>query len=374
MKIILTLLLIISILTVSAQTRYSGLTPNDHKLLVNDSLYDGHGIIPTCSCLKKKNGEWYLRNDTNPYSGNCVVLINDKVIDSMVFFSRKKDRTKIGIQYYKGFHSDYDYHVKRVQNGDTVMIPCDTGDFKIISNYLKGKRHGYRLYYENGTLKKREEYWNGELTFFTFFFLDFTIFPLDSLDQQRANFNMGQWAQLKNKKNSIEPSDSSEIELLTFINSYINPIDYEIPYCACLNNKEGAWYDTNSNTPFEGHCAILDQDFKDQQLLLHEYSSSYNKFQYVLRSWHQTSASTARLKGMAYIGKDPLGFDIVHGSPELPKEKINVISSYRNGQRHGERIYYKDGEVERIELYYFGQLFSETIFVDSSWAKHPLSY
>lgn len=342
MKLIFTLLLVSNILTVSAQnTRYRGLTPNDHKLLVNPSVYDGHGVIPICSCLKKKNGKFYLNNDNQTYQGWCVVLQNSNLNDTVVYFSRNKNHLKhVTVKPEKYWFIDYSYHFKRVVNNDTIMTDCDSTEFQIISSYTKGQRHGSRIYLTNGKRTKKEEYWKGELIFYTNYFFDSTYWSLDSIDQKKSNFSFS---------------------------------SYSIPCCTCLKKRNGLWFETDSETPFDGHCSVIDTLNIKEPLLLISLSNS-TKFHTALRNLDKLTLSTKGFSGKGYHSVDAIGHPVVTFGPYLRSSQVKLISSYRNGLRHGERLYYKNGKVERIELYYYGQLFSETIFIDSKWAEHPKSY
>lgn len=99
--------------------------------------------VPTCSCLKLKDGKYYLENDTIQYKGTCVVTdINSP--------------SKLAVI---GDVSDYYFGINRKN------ILCFSPDYiKIISRYTDGKRNGNREYYDkSGKLIKTEVYDNGVL-------------------------------------------------------------------------------------------------------------------------------------------------------------------------------------------------------------------
>lgn len=108
--------------------------------------------VPTCSCLMKKEGKWYLRNSPSiPYNGKCVVMSNSSIEDS-VFFSSGTMSPKI---------EDYELIKCQLVNRPRVV---DLGRVLIISNYSNGFRHGKRSYFNgDGNLIKVEVYNLGEL-------------------------------------------------------------------------------------------------------------------------------------------------------------------------------------------------------------------
>lgn len=104
--------------------------------------------IPNCSELIKRNGLFYLNNDTASYCGSCVVLY-DKENKHVTY--KVSDEPKI---YFTGSPIwEYDNFVDL--NGSKI---------KIASSYVNGKREGNREYFDlNGNLYKIEVYTNGKL-------------------------------------------------------------------------------------------------------------------------------------------------------------------------------------------------------------------
>jgi hypothetical protein len=107
-------------------------------------------FIPNCSELVKRDGLFYIGQDSLPYCGYCTVLYNGK---------------KNPITY---LYPNIDF----VGTKTTSQSNWSTGDFitknedkiKIISSYRNGQRDGCREYYNiHGELYKTEIYKNGKL-------------------------------------------------------------------------------------------------------------------------------------------------------------------------------------------------------------------
>jgi len=384
MKWNLTFLLLVHVLFTSAQTRYKGLTPNDHELLVNPVVYDVHGVIPTCDCLKKKDDKWYWRDESKPYVGNCIVLADRHLKDSIVYFSRKKTHfNHVVINRIDYLFVDNDFFFKRVVEGDTVMIPCDSTDFEVYSSYRDGKRYGDRIYLDNGFRTKWEYYDDGELKFYR------KYYSVQKLPEepaiQREEVDLKKEVPLKKEVAGVpEPVEPFSVQLSPYwLQS--GKGNYVLPCCDCLINKNGAWFENNSEVPFTGQCSVI-RDWKIKEpVKISVKSSSYNTtspyfpkgelifVRHDITPW-QIQLITPSLARLARDGYDALGHPTSTSAPNLEDEKLQLISSYWNGVRHGERIVYTKGKASRVEIYYHGQLVTETVFVDPEWNGSSRGY
>lgn len=358
-------------------TRYYGLTPNDHTLLVDPKVYDGHGVIPTCDCLQKKGDLLYWKNPSKPYVGSCIVLAGNYA-DTIVYFSRKKTHFHhIARNTLKFLFKDQDFFFKRVVDGDTVMVPCDSTEIAIYSNYRDGRRAGDRAYYQNGVRTKWEYYDKGELVFYQ---KDYVI----SEDRK---------ATIETKVIESDVADKTKDSLIDLSKVVIRPYweqagngKFVLPCCDCLIKKNGLWYEEEGKVPYTGQCSVI-RDWKIQEPLsinatwrgYHNYNSRYfpkglDIFEIRDVSSYQISFITPSLAGLGSQGYDALGHPTVTVAPNLEKDKLKLISSYLNGVRHGERIYYEKGKASKIEVYNRGQLSSETVFTNSNGRYNSVAY
>lgn len=107
--------------------------------------------IPNCSELVKRNGLFYLGQDSLSYCGYCTVLQSGK-INSITFYEYAHspfsllDNTSTSVSQWSGGYFTN-------ENGEKV---------KIISGYKNGKRDGRREYFNTqGELYKIEIFKNG---------------------------------------------------------------------------------------------------------------------------------------------------------------------------------------------------------------------
>jgi len=127
---------------------------NDSIFQMMDSLFGPYTAmgpefilvdVPTCSCLNLKDDKFYLENDSIPYNGTCVVLMDISVG---------------GFVSYRVYRND-SYYATQTHFLENFSI---IGYITIISKYTNGKRDGNRRYYDkNGKLLKTEKYENGIL-------------------------------------------------------------------------------------------------------------------------------------------------------------------------------------------------------------------
>ena len=173
MKTVLTLLFAIFIGTGFSQTNPDGLqsqkSDSTWRFMLSDSLslyffppkfpnqtsYAAHvylGLfIPNCADLIKREGLFYLGQDSLPYCGYCTVLYGNK---------------KNSITYqYPNPNIDFVDTSKTSQSNWSMgyFITRNEDKVKIVSSYTYGKRNGQREYYDiNGKLYKIEIYKNGK--------------------------------------------------------------------------------------------------------------------------------------------------------------------------------------------------------------------
>ena len=111
-------------------------------------------FIPNCTELIKRDGLFYLDQDSLPYCGYCAVLQNGEK-SSVTYYEYSNSPTSlketINTSRWNGgyFTNEHGTKVNKV---------------KIISSYNNGQRDGRREYYDiNGELYKIEIYKNGKL-------------------------------------------------------------------------------------------------------------------------------------------------------------------------------------------------------------------
>ncbi|WP_341908191.1 hypothetical protein [Fluviicola taffensis] len=108
-------------------------------------------FMPNCADLIKREGLFYLGQDSLPYCGNCTVLYGSK---------------KNPITYqYPNPNIDFVDTSKTSQSNWSMgyFITKNEDKVKIVSSYTYGKRDGHREYYDiNGKLYKIEIYKNGK--------------------------------------------------------------------------------------------------------------------------------------------------------------------------------------------------------------------
>lgn len=157
MKIFATILFIISISTVSGQNEDSLSFPLPDSLSISDTFSFEFSsfhefVVPNCSQLYKKDGLWYWydisRSNTlywRAYCGTCVVKFDNDTTNTM----------------------GYEPYVPKASLYRPPACPTlENYSFgiRIVSNYIDGKRHGTRKYYDRmGGLIKTETYENGVL-------------------------------------------------------------------------------------------------------------------------------------------------------------------------------------------------------------------
>lgn len=109
-------------------------------------------FMPNCSELVKREGLFYLGQDSLPYCGYCTVLYNSK---------------KNPITYeYPNPYTDFVDTSKTSQSNWSMgtFITKNEDKIKIISSYTCGQWDGQREYFDtNGKLYKIEIYKNGKL-------------------------------------------------------------------------------------------------------------------------------------------------------------------------------------------------------------------
>ena len=109
-------------------------------------------FIPNCSELVKREGLFYLGQDSLPYCGYCAVLYNGEL-------------NPITYQFPNPI-IDFVVTTTTPQSnwGRGNFIAKNEDKIKIISSYKDGQRDGQREYYDiNGKLYKIEIYKNGKL-------------------------------------------------------------------------------------------------------------------------------------------------------------------------------------------------------------------
>lgn len=378
MKWTLTTLFLLGISFGYAQgTRYFGLTPNDHTLLVDPKIYDGHGVIPTCDCIQKKGDLLYWKDPSKPYVGSCIVFAGNYE-DTVLYFSRKKTHfNHVARNTLKFLFMDQDFFFKRVVDGDTVMVPCDSTEIAIYSNYRDGRRAGDRAYYQKGVCTKWEYYDKGELVFYK---KDYGMLE----DQNAPNVSEVMESEVAEKQND-SVMDISSILIAPYWMQTGNG-KFVLPCCDCLIKKNGVWYEENSDIPYTGQCSVI-RDWKIREPLsidatwlgYHNYNSKYFPkglaiFEIRDITSYQISLITPSLAGLGSQGYDALGHPTVTVAPNLEKDKLKLISSYLKGVRHGERIYYEKGKTSKIEVYNRGQLSSETVFTNANGRYNSVAY
>lgn len=124
---------------------------------------DSLKAIPTTKLMLKKNGSWYLKNNSKPYSGKFIdyYLTGKKQGEGTLYNGRLKGKRLL---YYKnGNTSDAIEYENGISNGLELRFYKD-GALMQKGNFKNGKEIGvWEMYHPNGQLKQHSTFENGQL-------------------------------------------------------------------------------------------------------------------------------------------------------------------------------------------------------------------
>ena len=115
---------------------------------------DSIKVIPTTKLMTKKNGTWYLKNNSTPYSGKFIdyYLIGKKQGEGTLF--NGKLRGKRLLYYINGNVSDEIEYENGISNGLEQRF-YDDGTLMQKGNFKNGNEIGvWEMYHPNGQLKQ----------------------------------------------------------------------------------------------------------------------------------------------------------------------------------------------------------------------------
>ena len=124
---------------------------------------DSIKAIPTTKSMTKRNGDWYLKNNTTTYSGSFIDynLIGKKQGEGVFFNGKLKGRRLL--YYSNGNISDNIEYEKGIPNGLEQRFYED-GTLMQIGNFKNGKEVGvWKMYHQNGQLKQITPFKNGKM-------------------------------------------------------------------------------------------------------------------------------------------------------------------------------------------------------------------
>jgi antitoxin component YwqK of YwqJK toxin-antitoxin module len=116
---------------------------------------DSIKVIPTTKLMTKKNGTWYLKNNSTPYSGKFIdyYLIGKKQGEGTLF--NGKLRGKRLLYYINGNVSDEIEYENGISNGLEQRF-YDDGTLMQKGNFKNGNEIGvWEMYHPNGQLKQK---------------------------------------------------------------------------------------------------------------------------------------------------------------------------------------------------------------------------
>ncbi len=124
---------------------------------------DSIKAIPTTKLMTKKNGTWYLKNNSQPYSGPFIdyYLNGKKQGEGILFNGRLKGKRQM--YYFNGALSDEIEYVNGISHG-TERRYYEDGTLMQKGDFKHGKEIGtWEMYHPNGQLKQRTNFVNGKM-------------------------------------------------------------------------------------------------------------------------------------------------------------------------------------------------------------------
>ena len=124
---------------------------------------DSIKAIPTTNLMTKKNGTWYLKDKTTPYSGPFIdyYLNGKKQGEGTLFNGRLKSKRLL--YHLNGTISDEIEYENGISNGMEKRFYED-GTLMQKGNFIKGKETGaWEMYHPNGQLKQRSNFVDGKM-------------------------------------------------------------------------------------------------------------------------------------------------------------------------------------------------------------------
>lgn len=124
---------------------------------------DSIKAIPTTKLMTKKNGTWYLKNSSKPYSGKFIdyYLTGKKQGEGTLFNGKLKGKRLM--YHINGKLSDEIEYENGFANG-TEKRYYEDGTLMQKGNFINGKEVGiWEMYHPNGQLKQRTNFVNGKM-------------------------------------------------------------------------------------------------------------------------------------------------------------------------------------------------------------------
>lgn len=118
--------------------------------------------IPTTKQMKRKNGQWYLKDSTAPYDGQFVDYFTSGKKQGEGTMKNGVLQGLRTIYYQNGNTSYYSHYINGIENGESKEY-FTNGKLHQEGNFKNGKDDGiWKEWYSTGQLKRQTEFRSGE--------------------------------------------------------------------------------------------------------------------------------------------------------------------------------------------------------------------